>query len=250
MKLSFFTSSLLAATLWQGEASAQSFDLPDPGVISDEVKITPVGTAKLDELFAGSLRLSEISRKSEGSQLRVVLTKAVRVSQLDVRVLSGKVQIRDVRLLTVSGVEISVQNLKETNALETEALLSSENISSNEEIAEIVLTAEAFSDGAALFLTALSPTEVPKLILWRPAPSSTSVLISEPGQRVTITFNPKKATCRQGYCVNDIVIFQRQRAKILEIYPDGRVLLIQRGIRRVVTTVSEIRRPSLPPYGG
>jgi hypothetical protein len=245
MKPSIIASGILAASLVQGIAFAQVYDLPEPDAgVASMAHQPEVYFADGEGQFAGSLRLGPISRKTDGSQFRVILVEGARLRRLDLRVSFGKARIREAWLVMESGNKIPVQRFEATGLLESASLTSSENFSLNENVTEILIFAEGFTDDAELFLTALGDNSIPRLSVWHPPMSAApNYGVGTSGDNSVSAIEKKDANCIQGYCVGNIVIFQRQRAKITKVYSDGRLGLLQRGTRKILTSVSEVRRP-------
>lgn len=239
MKSSLILSGLVVASLVQGLAHAQVYDLPEPGgSTSSTPTLTPFDMS--DPQYAGSLRLGTMSRKEEGTKYRVLLEPAARLQKIDLRVAFGKARVREAWLVTESGHRIEISQYRATGVLDASTLYSSENFSLNENIAEVQLLGEAFSDDAELIVTALSENVLPKLTLWKAPVVNTP---AAPSQQPSV----RQGNCVDGFCVGDVVIYMRNRGKLIEIRKDGRVVVLQRGVRKIVRT-SEIQRPLIAPY--
>lgn len=242
MKTSLLTTGIVVASLMHAIAYAQVYDLPEP---TGELPVREESVLPRFELaeaqYAGLLRLGMLSRNDEGLRYRVLLSPAARLERLDLRVAFGKVRIREAWLVTESGHRIEIQKYRATGILEMASLNSSEKFSLNENIAEILLSAEAFSEDAELLLTAVSENGVPRLSLAPPQKETSSVpaLLDESDAEAN--------DCIRNFCVGDVVVFQRQRAKILKIYSNGQVQILQRGVTKMTKT-SALKRPLVPPY--
>ncbi|KYG64842.1 hypothetical protein AZI86_11610 [Bdellovibrio bacteriovorus] len=250
MKTSVIISSLVAISLTQGWAYAQVYDLPEPG---GGASITPAQVLPFDMSdvqYAGSLRLGRMSRKEEGTQYRVLLEPVARLQKMDLRMAFGKARVREAWLVTESGNRIEISKYRATGVLEASTLYSSENFSLNENIKEVQLLGEAFSDDAEIIVTAVSENVLPKLTLWKaPVEVNASATSSYEMDR-SVQAQPtavRQGNCVNGFCIGDVVIYMRNRGKLVEINRDGRVVLIQRGIRKIVKT-SQLQRPLIAPY--
>lgn len=247
---SVIASGIAIASLIQGLAHAQVFDLPEPGAGVNTAENsaedqTSSGVSAEESSYAASLRLGAMSRKEEGTLYRILL-EPTRLRRIDTRVAFGKIRLREAWLLTESGVRFEVQKYRATGVQEMSSLYSSENFSLNENIVEIHLSAEAFSDNAELILTAVSDNAIPKLKPWQ-APVVVQPAMPPGFSRESM--ESSASACARDFCVGDVVIYQRQRAKVVQVMGQGQVVVLQRGVRKVVF-VKALKRPSIPPYRG
>jgi hypothetical protein len=181
-----------------------------------------------------------MGRKSDGNSYRLILEQSARLSKLDLRVLKGKARLTEAVLVTESGNKIAVKRFEATGVLDDQYVYASENFSLNEGIVEINLNAEGITDDAELFLTAVSDNVIPRLTVWH-APMNTTPSY-DPNDFMSGTPVVRQSACGAEFCVNDVVIFNRQRAKIVKIYPDGRISLLIRGVRKVLTSADQIQK--------
>lgn len=231
MKSSVFISGLLIASLTQGVAHGQVFDLPEPG---DETSMNPsvASLETADSQFAGSLRLGMMSRKEEGTPYRLLLAPSVRLERMDLRVAFGKARVREAWLVTESGQRIEISQYRATGVLDASTLYRSENFSLNENVSEVQLLIEAFSNDAELIVTAVSENVLPRLTLWKAPAAAVSNSLS----RNTFISPTRGGQCVEDFCVGDVVIYMRYRAMLVEVRGNGRAVILQRGVRKTVKT--------------
>ncbi len=206
------------------------------------------GEAAKSNSYAGLLRLGPVAKKEGVREFRIVLEESQRLSKLDVRVLSGQVLVKGVVLITEADVRVEVQNLRGISLSEVGKIYSSENLSLNEGVKEILLSAEALTESGELLISAISDIKVPKISLWQPTLNTTPNYVRGGGGASGWTPRVRNTDeCANGFCTGDIVFYMRYRAVIDKIYPDGKVTILQRGVRRTLASTSELVPMSASP---
>lgn len=189
MKRSIITTFMAAFTLMQ-TAHAQSIsDLPDFGDIegtTQQLPALPQQTTTVQAQFAGSVSISEMSRKSGGTLYKVELKQALSLLRLDIRVTKSRLKILQATLITDAGQKVDVRQFNNTDVLATDSLNSSESLNQSDRIAAIEILAEAYGGEADIMLTAVADREVPKLVLKTqavpPAPPAPPKVPTNPGR--------------------------------------------------------------------
>lgn len=169
MQRRLIASVLAALSFVQNSAYADLSDLPNPADFDDEPTVQSPVVEQKPEIqqtqYAGSLNISEMSRKSGGTLYKVELKQAISLARLDVRVTKSQLKILQTTLTTDSGQKIDVRALKNTAVLGTGSVASSESLNQSDRISSIEILAEAFGGEADVMLTALGAREIPKLAL-------------------------------------------------------------------------------------
>lgn len=152
---------------WWPTSHASLDDLPDPndGGSSQPEEVGSIPPPQSENEFAGSLTIGGLSRRTGGTVYTTRLHKPLPLTRLDVRVTLSKVKFYSVTVVTEEGQRIDVPQFRGTGVLDTGTLLSSQTLQTQEKIALIELVTESFSGEADIILTALSKSEVPKLLL-------------------------------------------------------------------------------------
>ncbi|KYG61518.1 hypothetical protein AZI86_17575 [Bdellovibrio bacteriovorus] len=228
MKRSLLAGSLFVITLAQSLALAQLVDLPDPGGdTGGQTQVTPhnQATPQTQTQYAGILRVGSISRKTGGTLYKVDFATAVRLQRLDVRVSSNRVKIYSATLVTTSGNKISVRQLSTSAVLETNAVVNSENITLNENVASIEILMEAYGGEADVILTALASSDVPKMSLRQEVKPQTPVVVTPTMPEDSYnpdTYEPEDPTVNDSYSPGNGSVIYYGSAKFR---PGMRVLL-------------------------
>lgn len=167
---------LSLSLLLQSTSHANFEDLPDPGGDSSSQPGSPgSGQEPAAGEYAGSLTIAGLSRRTGGTVYTTRLHKPLPLSRLDVRVTLSKVKFYSVTLVMEQGQRVEVSEFTNTVVFETGSLVSAKIPATQESVASIELVTESYSGEADIILTALSKSEVPKLLLKveapRPAPS-------------------------------------------------------------------------------
>lgn len=176
---------LSLSLLLQSTGHAEFEDLPDPGSDSSSPSgSTGAGQPPTDGEYAGSLTIGGLSRRTGGTVYTARLHKPLPLFRLDVRVTLSKVKFYSVTMVTEQGERFAVSEFSNTSVFETGSLVSSNNLGTQNAIASIELITESYSGEADIILTALSKSEVPKLLLKveapKPAPSPVPAPTPEP----------------------------------------------------------------------
>lgn len=157
-------------------------DLPDPGSWDDitadvstapttpQQDVTPVQTE-----YAGTLKITSMSRKSGGTLYQMSLQKGLILNRLEIKVENQRLKVHSARVLTESGRAITVREFADSRILNTGDVLVSENLNLSEKISSVELTAESYGGSADISVQALSNYEVPKMTL-KPVQSAESTV--------------------------------------------------------------------------
>ncbi|KYG61519.1 hypothetical protein AZI86_17580 [Bdellovibrio bacteriovorus] len=186
---------LTVSLLLQSTGHADFADLPDPGGDSSSQSGSPgSGQQPAAGEYAGSLTIGGLSRRTGGTVYTARLHKPLPLSRLDVRVTLSKVKFYSVTLITEQGERFLVSEFNNTSVFETGTLVSSKNLGTQNAIASIELVTESYSGEADIILTALSKSEVPKLLLKveapKPAPSPVPAPTATPEPSPSPTATP------------------------------------------------------------
>lgn len=223
-------SILTLLMLLQSTSFANFDDLPDPGggdVDNSQPGpvVTPVPQAPGEgETFAGSLTISGMSRRTGGSVYTARLYRPVPLVRLDIRVINSKVKFYSLTAVTENGDRLEIPQFRNTSVLETDSFLSSQNLNTDKTITQIELVTESFGAEADIILTALSTSEVPKLLLKveapKPPPTPTPEPSPEPSPGPTPEPAPPEQEPEEGgeIRVGNIVLFNSQSVgKVVEL---------------------------------
>ncbi|MEK2644619.1 beta-sandwich domain-containing protein [Bdellovibrio sp. BCCA] len=168
MKRSAISTFLAALTLMQTAHAQVLSDLPDFDGANQElpaIPATPVVTEPVQSQYAGSVAISEISRKSGGTLYKIDLQQPLSLLRLDLRVTNSQLKIHQATLVTENGQRIDVREYRNTAVLPTGSVTASENLNLSDRVISIEILAESYSAEADVMLTAIADRGVPKLAL-------------------------------------------------------------------------------------
>lgn len=157
-----FSISLAALVLFQGLsfAHADITDLPD---------LSPGANSSYSAEQRGSVRIENISRKTNGEILRVNLSKALPLNTIEVFVKSGALKVFSTHLITTANKKIAVRELSQTDKLTANKLYVSENLNLTDSVRAIEIQAESYEAGTEITVEALSNSGKPSLLVTREA---------------------------------------------------------------------------------
>lgn len=176
MKRSILVSFFAVVALMASAAHADViYDLPNleegaslpptPPPQSPSEPRVPAPVDKPRELHVGKEVIKNIPIKKGGTLYRIDLSKALPLTNIDVKILKGNLKIREGALITTQGDRIAIREFKDVQVLPPGSKLFSENLNVTTPIKAIEIRSESFLESADLQVEATSDIQEPVLRL-------------------------------------------------------------------------------------
>jgi hypothetical protein len=172
MKRTGFVAAIAALTLAQSLAYAQILDLPDPGEVTGSGSGSVATAPAVENQLAGSASITNITRKTGGEAYVVKFNNPQALQSLDLRVMSYRLQIHSVTLITTSGQRTEIQTLSGMPVLSVDSVTSSGALETSESIDSVEFILESYGGNSQLVVTALGQSQVPQMTASMLSPST------------------------------------------------------------------------------
>ncbi len=163
MKRIGYVAAIAALTLAQSLANAQILDLPDPGEVIGGSTGPVATTPAVENQLAGSVSITNISRKTGGELYVVKFNNPQALERLDLRVMSYRLQIHKATLVSTSGQRSDIQTLTNMPILSVDSITSTGVLEEAEIIDSVEFVLESYGGNSQLVVTALGKFQVPEM---------------------------------------------------------------------------------------